>query len=157
MTDDRASASVPRPWARAIDAAGVVAILWSIPLWSAVHPAVSVMTLGLGISMALVSPTRMQRNARSWGWLLKIEGIVLSLSGAVLWLEASPWVAIPGFAAGVVMVLFSAMLAPLPQTGAYFARFTMESTYDSPGHMVKPPGQNVGDPLEGDDGQFLGR
>ena len=134
-----------------------MAILSSIPLWSAVHPAVSVMTLGVGILVTLVSPPRMQRNARTWGWLLKIEGVLLSVSGVLLWLEVGPWVAIPGFAAGLVMVLFSSTLAPLPQTGAHFARFTMESTYDAPGHMVKPPGQNVGDPLEGDDGQFLGR
>lgn len=157
MTDDRSSTSVPRSWVRAIGAAGVVAAISSIPLWAAVHPAVSMMTLGVGILVTLVSPTRMQRHARTWGWLLKMEGIVLSVSGVVLWLEVSPWVAILGFAAGVVMVLFSAMLAPLPQTGAHFARFTMESTYDSPGHFVKPPGKNVGDPLEGDDGRFLGR
>ena len=157
MTDDRASTSVPSAWSRAIHAAGVAAILSAVPIWSALHPAVSVMTLGVGVALTLVRPSRMQRNPRSWGWLLKIEGVVLSISAVVLWLEVSPWIAMPGFAAALVMVLFSSMLSPLPQTGAAFARFAMESTYDAPGHMVKPPGQNVGDPLEGDDGQFLGR
>ena len=54
------------------------------------------------------------------------------------------------------MVVFGSMNAPLGDTGAHFARFTMESTYDD-SRMVKPPTENVGDPLEGDDGRFLGR
>jgi hypothetical protein len=115
------------------------------------------MSVGIGTLVALVGPSTMQRNARLWGWILRIAGSVLSVSAVIIWLGVTPWVAIPGFAAGLVMVVFGSMVAPSGDTGAHFARFTMESTYDSPGHMVKPPQQNVGDPLAGDDGTFLGR
>ncbi len=148
---------VPRSWVRALDAAGVVAIAFAIPLRSAVHPVAAVASLGLGALVTLVGPATTQRNARLWGWLLRIAGIALSLSAVIIWLGVSPWLAIPGFAAGMVMVVFGSMIAPSGDTGAHYARFTMESTYDSPGHMVKPPQQNVGDPLEGDDGTFRGR
>ena len=129
----------------------------TIPFWSSVHPAAAVTSLGLGALVTLVGPATMQRNARPWGWLLRIAGIGLSISSVVIWLGVGPLLAIPGFAAGTVMVVFGSMVAPAVDTGAHFARFTMESTYDSPGHMVKPPQQNVGDPLEGDDGTFRGR
>lgn len=148
--------ALPQPWVRALDAAGVVAVLSSIPLWSAVHPASAFVSLGVGATVALISTTVMQRKPRSWGWLPKLAGIGLSVSAVAIWLEASPILAIPGFAAGLVMVVFATMIAPARQTGAHFARFTMESTYGD-GRMVEPPQENVLDPLEGDDGRFLGR
>lgn len=148
--------SVPRSWARALDAAGVVAVLSAIPLWSAVHPGASVVSLCIGALVGFARSTEMRRNARTLGWLLRIAGVVLSVSAVAVWLESGPLLAIPGFTAGLVLTVIGSMITPTRQTGADFARFTMESTYED-AHMVKPPQLNVGDPLEGDDGRFLGR
>jgi hypothetical protein len=148
---------VPRLWTRALVGAGVVALVSAVPLWSLVHPAAGVLSFVIGMLVTIARPSAIERHAGAWGSALRFAGAMLSVSGVLVWMSIGPLLALADFAAALVMVVFGSMIAPTGDSGAHFARFAMESTYDAPGHMVKPPGQNVGDPLDGDDDQFLGR
>ncbi len=90
------------------------------------------------------------------GLAAKVVGFVVGISAVPIWNDGSPLLAVVAFVVGVGLVFAGSIWQPAAKTGAHTARFMMETMNDL--HMVKPPGENVLDPIEGDtQSRFNGR
>lgn len=88
---------------------------------------------------------------------LKAVAYPMAVAAALLLSDGHPVLAVLAFVAAIALVATGSMMGSgFPTTGAHFARFAMEINNEL--HMVKPPGENVLDLVEGDDqGKFRGR
>ena len=97
-------------------------------------------------------PTR----TRSWGFVVRLLGYPVAVAAVPLFTNDHLIPAALALVAGVALVVAGSMIGPVTSTGAHFARFAMETNNEL--HMVKPPGENVLDLVEGDRrGRFRGR
>lgn len=92
---------------------------------------------------------------RLFAWILKAAGFALVPSGVAIWSSGHPWWAALAMVSGLVVFVAGALLEPGPDSGAQIARNMME-LYDDV-RYVRPPGGNLTDPLDGDDGRFGSR
>jgi hypothetical protein len=91
------------------------------------------------------------------GGLLKAVGLGVAIVGVTLIVVQWVWTVV-GVLAGIGLTIVGERLAPGDQTGAFTARYTMESGGWGDMHYVKPPGGNVSDPMPGRAGRrFTGR
>lgn len=88
-------------------------------------------------------------------WVLKAAGFLLVPSGIVIWSYGHPVWAVAAMIFGFGVFVAGALVEPGPDTGAGIARNMME-LYDDM-HYVRPPGGNLTDRVEGDDGRFGNR
>lgn len=93
---------------------------------------------------------------RTLAFVLEVVGYPTALAAVLLFSSGHTVVAVLAFVTAVALVVAGSMMGSFPTTGAFFARFAMETNNEL--HMVKPPGENVLDLVEGDDqGRFRGR
>lgn len=92
---------------------------------------------------------------RFGGWVLKTLGLGWFIAGAFSLVDGGILAGAAYLIAGLGLAVVGSYVAPGPGTGAFMARYMMETNNEL--HMVKPPGANVLDPISNEDTRFRGR
>ena len=95
----------------------------------------------------------MSLRARIIGWLLKTAGLGVTITGLFSAVNGRLLLAALLILAGLGLVVLGTVVSPSPGTGAFTARYMMETNNEL--HMVKAPKGNVLDPADNE--RFRGR